>query len=198
MIKINLLTSRISSFGGAAQGITFDTSGGAEDRKDAIKKVVYMLMFSIMLMVYESYNLDDLQDQLRKLRAEDSSQKANIAILKKKAGRAPEMEKEVKKMEEKLEIVTGLSKKRLRELKALDFLQNLIPESVWLKSMKYDGENVFFAAEASNDEDMNFFVEGLDKSVQFEEVILIKAVEKKSKTGTIKVFEVESKLGVVD
>ena len=101
-------------------------------------------------------------------------------------------------MKEKLDIVTGLSKKRLRELKALDFLQNLIPDGVWLTSMKYDGEKVNFSGQATTDEDMTKFIEGLDSSGQFKEVILVKAIEKSSAVGVVKEFVVNSKLGEVD
>jgi Tfp pilus assembly protein PilN len=198
MIKVNLLTSKIGSTGGSTQGITFDTTGGAEEQKENIKKIVYILIFTVFLYMYESWNLSSLQDQLNKVRAEDSQLKSKIVKLKKLAGRAPEVEKEVKKMEEKLKIVTDLSKKRLRELKALDFLQNLIPDGVWLKTLKYDGIQVNFEGEAITDEDMNTFVDGLDKSGQFEEVVLIKAIEKITLDGTIKEFVVNSKLGVVE
>ena len=83
----------------------------------------------------------------------------------------------------------------MRELKAMDFLQTMIPDGVWLNKINYDGEKVNFSGSALNDKELDTFVTGLMDSSYFEDVVLIQQTVEKTDSGPVKNFEVSSAMG---
>jgi Tfp pilus assembly protein PilN len=88
-----------------------------------------------------------------------------------------------------MKIMKALSRTRLRELKALDFLQTMIPERVWLNSLDYIDEKFRLKGLALTDDDLTDLIQALDKSSFFSEVVLLQAKETTSRDGTLKNFE---------
>ena len=198
MIRVNLLKSKISNAEEAeTEGIAFtgDDSQEPINKQQLIVKVFLILLAPIVVYFYEDYNLDQLLRAKSGIQTQLNQGTTKLNQLKVKAGKAQEVEGEVQKLEEKLKILVELSRKRLRELKALDSLQNMIPDSVWVESLDYDGENFQLLGGALNDKGLNDFVVGLEESPYYQNVIVLRAIEKKALKGTVKEFEIASVLG---
>ena len=197
MIKVNLLKAKVplQTQAQQTQGFSVQTGGGESTPKDKVIKVLVMILGVVALMVYEKINMDALESQQRSLNSTNTQLTQELNKIESSAGQLEELKKENEKLQEKLKILTSLSKNRLRELKALDNLQNFIPEGVWPESLDYDGEKVLFKGFATNDRDLNAFVESLEGSTYFIDVILSKAIEQQKDSGAVKEFEINSALG---
>lgn len=202
MIRVNVLKTKVSDASDLnyGQGISMDVaeSGGTADQKELMVKILLILFPLIVLYGYEYMNISDLEDQSASINAELQRQQTEINALKQKAGKATEYEGEAKKLDEKLGILMSLSKKRLRELKALDYLQNILPDGVWLSNIKYDGSNISFTGGAINDNDLGSFVTSLETSNYFQNVLVSRAVERKSGKRSYKDFEINTVLGELE
>ncbi|MCH2535579.1 MAG: PilN domain-containing protein [Bdellovibrionales bacterium] len=197
MIKVNLLKAKVplQTQAQQTQGFSVQTGGGESTPKDKVVKVLVMLLGAVALMVYEKINIDALESQQKMYRTQSTQLTQELQKIEASAGQLEELKKENEKLQEKLKILTNLSKNRLKELKALDNLQNFIPEGVWLESLDYDGDKVLFKGFATNDRDLNAFVESLEGSTYFIDVILSKAIEQQKDSGAVKEFEINSALG---
>jgi Tfp pilus assembly protein PilN len=112
--------------------------------------------------------------------------------------KAKEMQKEIKELEERIVLIKNLSKVRLREIKAIDYLQNVIPDKVWFSELDFK-DTVFQAKGYSvSDEALNKFIEGLEGKSFFRNVILMQSIDQKTKSGTIKSFTFSSSLTATD
>lgn len=190
MIKINLLKNRsIASGGDTTYAITVDQGGGSEAQKEALIKIMLMAVFSVILVFIENSNISDLKKEQFVYTSQLQEIQGKIAKLKEEAGKLAEFEKESKELEDKMKIMKALSKTRLKELKALDFLQTIMPERVWLSSLDYSNEKFSLKGLALTDDDLTDLIQSLDKSSFFTDVVLLQAREQTSKDGTLKVFE---------
>ncbi|MAE73988.1 MAG: hypothetical protein CL675_07810, partial [Bdellovibrionaceae bacterium] len=133
MIKVNLLKTKVS--GGVADMTSTATIGtasvsvGVENLSpvEVILKIALMIVFAYGLSYYETDNIETLQGQLKKEKSATSETQKQLTELRAQAGRAEQVKGQIDQLQEKLDILTGLSRKRLRELKALDSLQNFLP-----------------------------------------------------------------------
>ncbi len=202
MIKTNLLTNHVSTESlevGHGVSLSDNSSNGFSDESETIVKVVLILLVSGCLYGYQVYNIGNLDDVIRQKNAKISRGAADITKLRVEAGKSSELQNEIKKLNEKLNLLDSLSKKRLKELKALDFLQDNIPDGVWLNKITYDGTSVVLKGGAINDKELDVFVKNLDKSQYFKTVILLKAEKVSGQgKGTVNAFEVSSVMGSLD
>lgn len=204
MIKVNLVRSRTAT-NIAAAGTQTEMGGGTpggepsvSEKRDAIVKIVLMMAFVIGLMIFESQQMDQLklqqaqsQQRLVKIQNEVKVKKTEIESL-------AHLETEAKELEERLKVLKRLSKDRLRLVKALDYIQNITPERVWLTNLKYDKGKMAILGMSVTDDDMSEFVRSLENSIYFSDVILTQAKEAKSDKGTFKSFEVNCLVGLKD
>lgn len=197
MIKVNLLKAKVPIQTQTSQDQGFSVQSGSEGAtpKDKVIKVLVMSLGVVALLIYENLNIDALTSQRNVYVAQNSQLTQELQKIEANAGQLEQLKKENEKLQEKLKILTGLSKSRLRELKALDNLQNFIPEGVWLETLDYDGEKVLLKGFATNDRDLNAFVDSLEQSTYFIDVILSKAIEQKKDSGAVKQFEINTALG---
>ena len=101
-----------------------------------------------------------------------------------------DVEKSAQVLEQKLTIMKKLSRVRLREVKALDYIQSILPEKVWFKDMRFDDNKLSLNGFAVGDDDLNELTRALENSVQFSNVIILQAKDEKLQNGTYKQFEI--------
>ncbi len=201
MIKINLLKNR----GDAAQANTststvnyetyFDNGAdGASGGKLIFSRLLVMFMATASLMIYEHYNIDNLQSQKTELNAKLNEAKAKLQQKQPLADNALILQKKIQDLEARIRAIKDLSKIRLREIKAIDYIQNVIPERVWLTTLNIDGDKVQIDGGALSDEQLSRFMDAIDGKSFFRNVILLRAVEEKTKEGTVKKFQISSSL----
>ncbi len=200
MIKVNLLKNRGTV---TESGTQFDFNaplefqaekGGAPSPAETLVKVVVIFLFPLLLWGYESYNVGQLttqyqgvQSRLQELQAEVDK---NQPIIEK----ATKMQTEIKELEDRISIIKNLSKIRLREIKAIDFLQNVMPEKVWFQELEFKENTFRVIGFAVTSDSLNKFIEAIDGKSYFRNVILMQSSDQKTKTGTIKGFVIGSNL----
>ena len=167
------------------------------DQIAVIKKFFMLLLSTLIIIGYEWYNVD-LQTQLAN-QANQEMQKTERELKAKKEEmkQYADVEQESKILEDKISILKALSKVRLREVKTLDYLQSITPDSVWYKSVDYRSKTFKIDGYAITDDALSALIKELESSIYFTDVILMKASEEKQKNGTVKAFEVQAKIGDV-
>lgn len=197
MIKVNLLQNKGQSAGDELENfeLSDDLDASVAPQKELVLKVLIMCLCVGVLIFYESYNIDILNGKLRTLRNQGS-------VLNDEISKYGDVEAEVKKqqnklneLEQKIEIVKKLAKSRIISLKALDFLQNIIPEKVWLTNLSLNDDLMVLEGSAINDEELEQLVSTMERKKNFfSNVILLKAVEVRTEDGKLKVFTVNANL----
>lgn len=202
MIKINLLRNR----GGAGAQTstakvnyetTFDI--GTDDAASSSGKTIFLKIIIIctstaVLMVYENYNIGNLRTQLSEVNLKKNNVLKELEKSKPIASGARELQRKILDLEARIRAVKDLSKVRLREIKAIDYIQNVIPERVWLSLLDFKNDTLKIEGSAASDDQLSRFMDAIDGKSYFRNVILLKAVEEKGKSGTIKVFNITSGL----
>jgi Tfp pilus assembly protein PilN len=209
VIKVNLLRNRAenANAGGATivtqvDGVTSieaptEPMDSSQFKLLAIKFVV-ILGLTGGLMLYETFNVDNLRDQLASLNKINTDLQDQITKNQPIATKAKELQKKITDLEGRIKIIKDLSRTRLREIKALDYIQNVIPEKVWLESIDFSDDKVKIIGQSVADDQLNKFLESLDGKSYFQNVILLRAVETRTKEGTTKSFEIASSLKATD
>jgi type IV pilus assembly protein PilN len=175
MIRINLLPFR------------------AARKKENIRKQIsifsLLLIFMIVSLFYYTTWVDRKIDILHKniIRIEN-----DITLYKDKADKVNEIKKKLKNLELKLEIVQSLeAKRRLPVMLVESISQLMIPERMWLTSLKTDDKNVVLSGLAFDNKTVADFMTGIEKSPFFSGVDLKTLQMKQIKEDLrIKAFQV--------
>ena len=205
MIKVNLLKNRGSGSGTSAKTaateinyeVSFDEAEldeGANPARDALVKIMLILLGTVVVIVYEGYNISGLRDKLSQLNSEKTGLAQELEKKKPIAGKARELQKKILDLEGRIQGIKDLSMIRLREIRAVDYMQNVIPEKVWLTTLDFSQETLKIEGGTLADDELTKFIEALESKSYFKNVILLKAVEEKSDKGTVKVFTITSTL----
>lgn len=206
MIRINLLKNRGEvTKATAATEVNYDgiyeelsNDEGAKDPKTTALKVFCMLGALGLLIIYESYNIGQIRGQINDATALKNKLAKEIQEKKPIAEQARDLQKKIQDLEGRITSIKNLSKYRLREIKAIDFIQREIPERVWLTSLDFKDETIKIEGGSITDDELSKFLDSLDGKSYFRDVRLSKAIEEKRKDGTIKVFEILGNLTNTD
>lgn len=194
MIRVNLARNRVVDPSLAAANVT----GSGDQTREGIVKIVFILLFSLGLMMYESQNIRSLNEDRARLQANVNELEARAQTKAAEVEGIKDIAKQAQELEDKLKVLKLLSKLRLREVKTLDFMQSSIPEKVWLRVVNFDAEKLNaekghfqFEGNAVNTEDLTEFVKRLEDSAYLEEVIVIKnqEVAGPGKSGALREYQ---------
>lgn len=213
MIKVNLLQNRgVSSrtqvgvgAAGTATDMTgpvatsgsdfvggFGASSGAVDNRGALINLIVLVIFPGLLIYYERMNLEALKRTSVQVQSEVTKITSQINEKKAEISKSADLKEKAKELANKIEILKKLSRIRLREIKALDFIQASIPEKVWLKELIFKAGALTIKGYSLTDDDLTTFVRSLEKSRGFSGVVLLQAKEERTKEGSLKSFEVSA------
>lgn len=186
MIRVNLARNRVSDHQATSKTAAYGTSfsSSSSDSRDALVKVALLLLPVLGLMLYENQTIHALnaeqirlQNEVNKINQEAQAKAKEIETVK-------DIEVQAKELDDKLKILKTLSRLRLREVKTLDFVQNAIPEKVWLKSLMYEADKdkvdqgkFVINGLAVSTEDLTDFVKRLEESAYMSDVIVMKNQE---------------------
>jgi Tfp pilus assembly protein PilN len=197
MIKVNLLRNKVggtktavSQASESEENFVFENQSAeaGENKKGLIVKIFIIFGGIVCLYGYQNYNISLLQDQANALVAEKQTLDAQILAKKPVAEKAAKLQKENQELEKRIASVKNLSKFRLRELRTLDYIQNVIPDRLWLTGVKVNGGSIELQGGSLADDDLSKFLDLLETKPWFKDVILLQAIEAKTKTGTSKTF----------
>lgn len=194
MIKINL-SPNTGGASAAAAGSGFGGGGdmflAAEDmRKEALKRILVILIPTVGLYLYETQNipgkqaeLSSKQQVLTELQSYNEKQAASVAEIKK-------FKEDEAIIEARISALDKISKDRDREIRVMDLLQGVIPEKAWLTRIQLNPEKVVIQGMAVSDYEVSQFLEALTKSVFLMDVNLVSSAEAVIDGVNLKKFEI--------
>lgn len=203
MIRINLLQNRTDDF--VASDVVVPKASGESgeaatgDQKATALKLIIIILFPAALFGYEQMNIGDLTAALKKTNKRVAALEADLQAKKVEANKVSHYQKEMSTAENKLNIIRGYTKNRLTEIRSLDILQNLVPEELWLTYISYIKEEFIIKGETHNELNLNQFMQRLEKSGVFTNVLLLRSTKEQSDTtGTVRRFVISSRLEIVN
>ncbi len=201
MIKVNLLKTKAKLPEAKKLGNGKMAAPKAEFKTEDLKtfgKFVGVLVLPALLFGYERYNLGELDKKVRIVEMKSNSMQQEINAKKQQVKIAEVHEKKVKKLEDRVAAIKEVSKSRLKKVKVLDSLQDLVPERVWFSKVDYKGNQLTLNGFAISDDDLNQLLAGLQAKPYFSSVILKKSKDATQNKTTVKDFEVVSTVGEID
>lgn len=192
MIRINLTSTRTISAGSGGSGgeVSGEVVITDQVRKDALVKMLVILLAPIGLFFYEQQNIPTIQSELARkqnalMELQTFNAKAENAVQEIKKFKEDE-----KKIQARIEVLEKLAKDRFREVKVLDLFQQVIPEKVWFNRVDLKDGKVLLAGFSTSDIDISTFMDSLSKSVFLQEVVLVSSSEHIQDGMTLKKFEI--------
>ncbi len=176
MIRINLLPFRL-----------------ARKRENIRRQVSVFFLTILLLLVGLTWYTLGIKKTIDEKRHEIDRVNAQIAIYKERADKVTEIQKRLKILEDKLEIVASLKLKRDEQLMLLEDLQvRLVPEQMWIESLDADETTVTLTGIAFDNPTIANFMKRLEASTLFQEIDLKQTRIKKFDEGTsLKAFELK-------
>lgn len=195
MIKINLASpgatsvatsGALGSFGMSSDGFT----SPEVTRKEALKRIILLLVGPLLFYIYEMQNLPAKQEQLNaktqmltELQNYNSRQAASVAEIKK-------FKEDEALIETRIAALEKISADRQREIRVMELLQNVIPEKAWVTQVRLEPERITIHGLALNDFEVSSFLEALTRSVFLLDVNLLNSSEVIQDGVTLKKFEI--------
>lgn len=129
--------------------------------------VIIMAVLLVMAVhATASLQLSDLKEETIQLQQQN-------AELKKKIGKIENLASLRADVERKLDIVDRLQEGRFRSLKTLHAIAQLIPENVWIKTIKDNGESIELSGLGESNKAVANFMRKLDRSPLFAKIQLL-------------------------
>jgi len=189
MIKVNLLKDRGSTV--TDMGIEDITFGNTTKEVHPAAKMLTLILPILGIYFYEFQNINELKAvAVRKSAMAKQTQSEVVNLRATKGAEARKLQAKRTALKNKVAILKQLSKIRMRELKAFDKIQNIIPDKVWISNLNYKLDKLKIQGQSLADIDVNNFVKSMEKEPHFSDVILRKSTDKKTKLGLVKSFEI--------
>jgi type IV pilus assembly protein PilN len=193
VIKINLANAQSANAASLSSsiGMVGDSFSTSDDlRKEALKRIMIMLIAPLGLYLYEMQNIPTKQAELasknqvlQELISYNAKQAASVAEIKK-------FKEDEVLIETRIGALEKISKDRQREIRVLDLVQQLIPEKAWLTRMQINPDKVVIQGLALSDFEVSTFLESLTKSVFLMDVNLVSSSESITDGVSLKRFEI--------
>ena len=155
MIKINLLIDREAI------------------KRESMRNQIMLLVSIIVLLVTSlaiCYFL--LSHQVSKVQAEIRSIEDDLKRLEEIVGEVKDFESRKTGLEEKLRVIETLSSQRSGPAEILDVVSRIVPEKLWMTSMRQEGSTLAFEGNALDEKTVATFMTALENSSLFDNVEL--------------------------
>jgi len=207
MIKINLLGSGGGS-GGGGGATTYQTRSSVFSNMtqtlmspaqgtgtgDVILKLIVAIGPLIACIGAEQWMVGNKQQELTRIQNELASKQAEIEAKKKDVEQVKRFKADKAQLELRMNTIRDLSKARLKNVKALDAIQNVIPTRAWMTSLKVQDNKVDIKGRAMEDSDVSAFMKGLEENIYFSQVQLINSQSVTTENGVLKEFSIATSL----
>lgn len=169
MIKINLL----NSFGTNSSEVLSQIDEQKSVQIAFIKNFFISIIGILVLFGFEQYNIPNLNRQKIELTAEQAQL---VAFNQQKEGLKREIEKYDKdriRLNRQTDFLQKIQKERVVSVALFEKVQELLPKSVWLASLKVQGGQVEIKGESESEKEINEFNIQLSRLSFLKEVIVI-------------------------
>ncbi len=194
MIKVNLAKD-MAITAPSETAVAMEMDSDKELQKEILIKVVSMLSLVVVLFIYEKFSLSAKKDELKRLQRQVNSVQAEVAKFGKVSEVVAKVTKEKRAIEEQINIIRGLSKTRLTQVKVLDAIQSLMPDRTWLRGVSLKGTEVKLEGFSLTSDGIPLLIRALDESVFFDEIDVETAAQEQTADGTFNKFEISCQLG---
>ncbi|NCN41168.1 PilN domain-containing protein [bacterium] len=200
MIRINLGKTRIQNAdaidSGYSGGVT--TNNSSSQLVSVLIKVTVILLGLVVLLFIEGQNIDELRAEAARISAQSSSIQAKLDESRAQLQSLGSIQQDSKTLEDKLDLLKTLSRRRLREIKSLDYIQSAIPRRVWLTQIAIDRENYILAGRSAEHSEISLFVKKLEAGGYFSDVVLVKDAPVERNEFAVRQFEILARSEVVN
>jgi hypothetical protein len=197
MIKVNLLRNIGVAASASGDQQTLSAPSSPSANKAAGIRLGMILLFPLMLYVYDWIANSSLETELADVQAKLESVKAERAKFGDTGVRMEQYTKEKKELDEKVDSIREVARNRLREVKSLDALQSLIPSRTWLNKVDIKGNLVRISGLTGSDEGITELIRGLESSSFFSRVEPKSTSQEMMGSVALKKFELEFRVGKV-
>lgn len=175
MIKINLIQGKGSSRGGTEESTVL--SDESSIKKEALKRILIILIFPMGLYVYESQNIPEKKQVIDRISQQINELKTYNSKLENSAKQIEQFKVEEAQFNTQVQALTKITKSRKIEVKIFSLIQNVIPEKVWLREISIDRaaqgsdkNEIRIVGYSATNEDVRKFIEALEKSVYLKKI----------------------------
>jgi Tfp pilus assembly protein PilN len=199
MIRVNLLRNMGMSSAGTGIGTSIAGTGelvSVDIRRQAAVKAVIILMFPVMLFIWEKLRINNLQSEKAQFQQKVDLVEAEKASFGSAAPRVEKANKLKERIESEIKVIQKLAKNRLREVKALDQLQSVLPAGTWLSELTMDGGKILLEGYALNEGSLTELLTALDGNVFFS-MVQPKgtSLQNNEALGSVTKFSIEFRVG---
>lgn len=188
------------SSAGTAMGTSLGGSAGeiisVDVRRQAAVKAAIILMFPMLLFIWEKLRINSLEAEKTQIQQRVQAAEAEKASFGSAAPRVEKANKLKMKIETEIKVIRELAKNRLREVKALDQLQSVLPGGTWLSEVSMTGGNVVLNGMALNEGSLTELLTALNSNVFFS-MVQPKgtALQSIPELGSVTTFNIEFRVG---
>ena len=208
-MKVNLLKTKVKSdpleqtstgFGKTVLDSSIHLKGASlsgDDRKKLLTNLFLMCIFSVAIYYYQEYASKKVKFDKKKLTQQIAVLRTDLQKKDIKIKEVSKYKAEGDEFKRKIMAIKELSRMRLVELKALDYMQNIIPEKLWFSSVDYSERVFIIKGSAIENNAFNEFLKELESSSFFEDIVITTAKEIKDDSGSKVVFEIQTNLRAI-
>lgn len=165
MIRINLArstvaTSPIAQGGGSSAGSSAAALGAGMGAHPGVKLVAIFLL-PLAIYIYEKRELGIKKNILNVENAKLEKIKAEVNKYGAVTAAVEDLKKERNKLQQRLEVIASISRKRASKILTLNEIQRIIPEDTWLDSIKIDEGKIVIDGLSRVPSSVQVFVEKL-------------------------------------
>ena len=150
-----------------------------------IVRIVLCALGTLILMHVEKSNLDKLNAEKAIVNDELNGLKIKEGNLKKQIKGFEYIANKSKEFNKKLDIMQKIVDRRLLAVTGLDQIQDVIPEEVWLKEIRFNKDDFTIKGVSTTNKQIQNFAEALEKTNLFSKVILDRVEEDRGGSSKI-------------
>jgi Tfp pilus assembly protein PilN len=190
MIKINLIQgSNAANFSGPSAEVFEGELSPEQAKKQGSIRLLMLVLGPVALFVYETqFNMPELKAQFVKINKEYTALLAKNNKFAETVAVIKTLKAQQDKLKKQLDVIDGLRKDRMREVKIMDSLQREIPERAWLHKIDVKQGKLFIEGFAESSNEVNQLNEMLTRSAYLKSVRLESDAEETYQQGYVRKF----------
>ncbi len=146
-------------------------------------EVIFAALLTLFALAVGGYLFYFLNNKIDVLTLQKKDNAKRIALLRKKVNELENYESLIKQIEQKQKVLEQLSKNQSVPVKVIDEISRLLPDSVWLSSVKIKGSNIHISGSAFTNRDVVDYINNLKSADLFMDVYLEQSKNKSVPTG---------------
>jgi Tfp pilus assembly protein PilN len=192
MIKVNLLRqSGTKSSSKSATLTNIQVPNMTSGASPLLVRLAVIIIPIVGAYVFGLYNVSVVNSEIQELNKKLTTFDQQIGAIRPDLELIEKLNAEKNKLTTEISNFKTLSKKRYRFVKALDAIQTLIPEKVWLVKVSFKNSTVIAEGRAPEDQFVSSFMENLEQSSVFSNVTWIDSREVNEPQGIVKLFNIQ-------